>query len=92
MLSLQLPEHIEAELESAADLAGRTKEDLATELLSSHFEDQSIPLSALSEAQLTRFKESLEQIKRGEVVTEEEVNAFFEDWFKEIDSREALVA
>jgi predicted transcriptional regulator len=87
MLQLNLPEHIEAELESAADLSGRTKEELATELLASHFEDQSLPLSALTEAQLARFKESLDQIKRGEVVTEEEVDAFFEDWFNEIESR-----
>jgi predicted transcriptional regulator len=87
MLLLNLPEHIEAELESAADLSGRTKEELATELLASHFEDRSLPLSALTEAQLARFKESLDQIKRGEVVTEEEVDAFFEDWFNEIESR-----
>ncbi len=87
MLQLNLPEHIEAELESAADLSGRTKEELAAELLASHFEDQSLPLSALTEVQLDRFKESLEQIKRGEVVTEEEVDAFFEDWFKEIEAR-----
>jgi predicted transcriptional regulator len=87
MLQLSLPEHIEAELESAADLTGRTKEELATELLASHFEDQSLPLSAFTEAQIARFKESIGQIKRGEVVTEEEVNDFFEDWFKEIESR-----
>ncbi len=87
MLQLNLPEHIEAELESAADLSGRTKEELATELLASHFEDQSLPLSALTEAQLTRFKESLEQIKRGEVITEEQVNRKFEAWFAKLDAR-----
>jgi predicted transcriptional regulator len=87
MLQLNLPEHIEAELESAADLAGRTKEELAAELLASHFEDQSLPLSALTEAQLTRFQESLGQIKRGEVVTEEQVNRKFEAWFAKLDSR-----
>jgi hypothetical protein len=33
MLQLNLPEHIEAELESAASLTGRTKEELTPELL-----------------------------------------------------------
>jgi predicted transcriptional regulator len=87
MLNLQLPEHIESELESAAELSGRTKEELATELLASHFEDNAVPLAALTEAQLTRFKESLSQIKRGEIITEPEVNEFFEEWFKELDAR-----
>jgi predicted transcriptional regulator len=87
MLQLNLPEHIEAELESAADLSGRTKEELATELLASHFEDQSLPLSALTEAQLARFKESLDQIKRGEVVTEEEVDRKFDAWFAKLDAQ-----
>ncbi len=87
MLQLNLPEHIEAELESAADLSGRTKEELATELLASHFEDRSLPLSALTEAQLARFKESLDQIKRGEVVTEEEVDRKFDAWFAKLDAR-----
>jgi predicted transcriptional regulator len=87
MLQLNLPEHIEAELESAADLSGRTKEELAAELLASHFEDQSLPLSALTQVQLDRFKESLEQIKRGEVVTEEEVDRKFEAWFAKLDAQ-----
>jgi predicted transcriptional regulator len=87
MLQLNLPEHIEAELESAADLSGRTKEELATELLASHFEDQSLPLSALTEAQLARFKESLDQIRRGEVVTEEEVDRKFDAWFAKLDAQ-----
>jgi len=87
MASLQIPEHLEDELEIAAEWSGRTKDEVAAEILSAHFEDESLPLSAFTEGQLARLKESVAQVKRGELVTEKETDEFFEGWFKELEAR-----
>ncbi len=87
MASLQIPNHLEEELQLAADCSGRSKEELAAEILAAHFEDESIPLSSLTEAQLTRLKESIEQVKRGELHPESEMDSFFEEWFRELEAR-----
>ncbi len=81
MASLQIPDHIEEELQLAAESSGRTKDEIAAEILAAHFGDESLPLSAFSEAQLSRLMESVEQIKRGEFVTSEQVDKKFEAWF-----------
>jgi predicted transcriptional regulator len=70
MANLQIPEHLEDELEIAAESSGRTKEEVAAEILSAQFEDVSLPLSAFTEEQLTL-------VKRGEVFTSEHVEAKF---------------
>jgi predicted transcriptional regulator len=87
MASLQIPEHLDDELTIAAECSGQTKEALAAEILAAHFRDESLPLSAFTEAQLTRFKESVEQAKRGELIPEEEIDKLFEDWFKRLDGQ-----
>ncbi len=87
MASLQIPKHLEDELQIAAECSGRTKEELAAEILAAHFEDESLPLSAFTEEQLARFKESVEQVKRGDLIPEEEIDQFFEEWFKELEAR-----
>jgi predicted transcriptional regulator len=81
MASLQIPEHLEDELEIAAEASGRTKEEVAAEILEAHFLDVSLPLSAFTDEQLTRLKHSMEQIKRGEFITAEQVDRKFEAWF-----------
>lgn len=87
MASLQIPEHLEDELQLAAECSGRTKEDLATEILEAYFKDESLPLSAFTDTQLTRLEESAEQIKRGELIPSAEIDQFFEQWFKELEVR-----
>jgi predicted transcriptional regulator len=81
MANLQIPEHLEDELQIAAEHTGRTKEEVAAEILEAHFQDASLPLSAFTEQQLARLMHSIEQVKRGEVVTSEEVDAKFRAWF-----------
>ncbi len=61
MASLQIPKHLEDELQIAAECSGRSKEELAAEILSAHFQDESLPLSAFTEDQLQRLQESIEQ-------------------------------
>jgi predicted transcriptional regulator len=81
MASLQIPEHLEEELQIAAEFSGCTKEEIAAQILAAHLEDQSLPLSAFSEAQLARIKDSIGQVQRGDVVTEEQIDRKFEAWF-----------
>ena len=81
MATLQIPDHLEEQLDIAAASSGRTKEELAVEILASHLEDESLPLSAFTEEQLARFKNSIEQLNRGEFVTSEQVERKFEAWF-----------
>jgi predicted transcriptional regulator len=87
MASLQIPESLEHELTIAAEWSGRTKEELAAEILAAHFKDESLPLSAFTEEQLSRLKESIEQAKRGELIPEEKIDEFFDEWFKELESQ-----
>jgi predicted transcriptional regulator len=87
MASLQISEYLEEELEIAAESSGRTKEEVAAEILSAHFEDVSLPLSAFTEEQLARLKRSIEQVKRGQVLTSEHVQQKFADWAAKRTSR-----
>jgi len=81
MPTLHIPEHLEEELQIAAECSGRTKEELAAEILATHLEDESLPLAAFTADKLAHLKQSLEQLKRGEVVTEEQVDRKFDQWF-----------
>ncbi len=87
MANLQIPEHLEDELQLAAECSGRTKEEIAAEILAAHFEDVSLPLSAFTEEQLTRLMQSIEQVKRGEVLTSEHVQLKFAVWAAKRASR-----
>jgi len=49
--------------------------------------DESLPLSAFTGEQLTRLKESIEQVKRGELIPESDIDEFFEEWFRELEAR-----
>jgi hypothetical protein len=87
MANLQIPEYLEDELEIAAECSGRTKEEVAAEILSAHFEDVSLPLSAFTEEPLARLMHSIEQVKRGEVLTSEHVQQKFAAWIAKRASR-----
>ena len=79
MANIQIPETLNLVLEDAAHRAGRTKDDLAEEILSAHLEDQSF---SFSDAQLTRLKEGIAQLDRGEKVSSEQVDLKFKAFFK----------
>ncbi len=87
MASLHIPEHLEEELQIAAEFSGRTKEEIAAEILAAHLGDQSLPLSAYTAEQLARIKDSVGQIQRGEIVTEEQIDRKFEAWFAKRTNR-----
>jgi hypothetical protein len=87
MLQLNLPEHIQAELESAAASQGRTPEQFLEEIVVAHLEQEFPAPENFTDAEIARFKRSIAQLDRGERVSSEQVDAFFADWFKEIEAR-----
>jgi len=89
MASIQIPEALERALEEAAHSAGLTKDELAEEILAANLdqEDESLPLSAFTEAQLERLKHSIEQLDRGERITSEQVDLKFKAFFERRTAR-----
>jgi predicted DNA-binding protein len=85
--SIEIPVELDLALEDAAARAGLTKEEFAQEILTSHLEDESLPLSAFTPEQLERLKESAAQLDRGEFVTAEEVDRKFEAFFARLAAR-----
>ena len=82
MADLQIPEYIELNLEASAARAGQTKEQRAEAILSAHLEQELAPPDDFTDAEIARFKHSIAQLERGEVVTSEEVEERFAAFFK----------
>ncbi len=87
MVTIQIPEELDAVLKDAANRAGRTPEEYLEELILTHLQDESLPLSAFSELELARFKESAAQLDRGESVSAEEVDGKFAALFERLAAR-----
>ena len=87
MVNLQISDELDIVLEDAASRAGQSKDQFAQEILSAHLEDESLPLAAFSDEQLARLKQSVAQLEQGKRIPSEEVDHFFEEWFKECDAR-----
>jgi predicted transcriptional regulator len=87
MASLQIPEPLESGLAASAARRGSTTEQVIEELLTAHVEEEFAAPETFSDAQLARFKQSIAQLDRGEIVTDEEVEAKFEAFFKRHTAR-----
>jgi plasmid stability protein len=87
MATIQIPDSLEMALEEAAHRAGLSKNELAQEILSAHLEDESLPLSALTEAQLARLDESVAQLGRGERISSEQIDLKFKAFFEKLATR-----
>jgi predicted transcriptional regulator len=88
MAAFQIPEHIDNQLNELAAATGQSKDDLILEALAHRFdlqqEDHSMKLSEFTPGQLERMDRSVEQLRRGEFVSGEEIEAFFDEWENEI--------
>jgi predicted transcriptional regulator len=88
MAAFQIPEHIDNQLNELAAATGQSKDDMILEALTDRFglqqQDRTMQLSDFTPGQLERMQLSVDQIRRGEVVDSEEIEAFFDDWDKEI--------
>ncbi len=85
MAAIQIPDTLDRSLQQSADRLGRPKDHLIQDLLQQHIEEHSEP--ELTEAQIARMRESIAQLDRGEVVTSEAVDGWFNDLFKRLAAR-----
>ena len=87
MVTIQIPEELDAELQQAADRLGCTKQEFLRDAVIARVEEQSAAECDFTEEQIARMKHSIDQLDRGEVITSEEVDRKFEDWHRQRASR-----
>ena len=87
MVNIQIPDDLDAELQLAADRLGRTKDDLVHEALCARLDEEFASETNFTEEQIARFRHSIAQLDRGEIVTAEEVDSFFVDLRKRLAAR-----
>jgi len=86
MAQIEVPEKYAADLKELASRDDRAVEDVVGEAINSYILSRFYE-PELSAAQIERLKHSLAQADRGEFVPQEQVDAFFESWEKDIKSR-----
>jgi predicted transcriptional regulator len=86
MAQIEVPEKLAAELRELALRDERALEDVVGEALHSYLSYRFLEPD-LTASQIGRMKHSLAQANRGELVSQDEVEAFFDDWEKEAASR-----
>ncbi len=86
MAHLQVPEKCTVELKELAQRDARPVHDVVSEAMDAYLRIRLIE-AHLSSAQMERLQQSLAQAERGELVSEQEVEAFFDDWEKEAAAR-----
>lgn len=86
MAQMEVPEKFAAELQELASRDDRAVQDVLAEALDTYISFRHIEQD-LSPAVIERLKHSATQADRGELVPQEEVEAFFSDWEKEAASR-----
>jgi predicted transcriptional regulator len=84
---IQISDELDAELQAAAARLGRTKDELVSEAVLARLEEHFAAETEFTEEQIARMKHSIAQLERGEVVTSEQVDSFFVDWRKDLESR-----
>ena len=86
MVTIQIPEELDAVLESAANRSGRTKDQVLRDVIVTYTEEEYAAQATFSDEQIDRFRHSIAQLDRGQVVASDQVEVFFDDWFKELDA------
>lgn len=89
MPNLQIPDYLEGNLEASAAKRGITTEALIEQVLNAHIEQEFPAPETFTDAEIARFKQSSAQLDRGEVVTSEEVEKRFEEFFARQAARQA---
>jgi predicted transcriptional regulator len=87
MVTLQISEELDAELQQAAERLGCTKNEFLRDAVIARVEEQFATEADLTEEQIARMKHSIAQLDRGEVVTSEQIDKKFEDWRTQRASR-----
>ena len=87
MATLQIPDQLYTHLKAEAERLGWAEDDVVATALQSFLDQNTFEASDLTEAQIERLKDSVAQMRAGDVVSSEETDVFFADWFKELDAR-----
>ena len=87
MPSIEIPEEMDRQLLSVAQEAGKSKDEMAREILGDRLEELDGSKIIHSREEIERMKHSLAQLDRGEFVTGEEVMAKLDRWRAEINAR-----
>jgi len=86
MAQLQVPEKYTIELKELAQRDARPVQDVVSEAMDAYLSLRFIE-AHLSGTQTDKIKQSLAQAERGELVSEHQIEAFFDDWEKEAAAR-----
>jgi predicted transcriptional regulator len=86
MAQIEVPEKFAAELQELAARDDRPVEDVVGEAINAYLSYRFYE-PELTPSQVERMKDSLVQANRGELVSQDEVEAFFDGWEKEAASR-----
>jgi predicted transcriptional regulator len=86
MARIAITENLAAELETFALQDKRSLEAVVDEALNSYITERHSELP-LTPAQIEHLQHGMASADRGEFVSQEEVEAFFDDWEKEASAR-----
>jgi predicted transcriptional regulator len=86
MAQIEVSDKLNTDLEALASQDHRSVNELLEEALTSYM-FQRVTEPQLTPAQVERLKLSLQAADRGELISQEEAEAFFDDWEKEIADR-----
>ena len=86
MAQLQVPEKYMVDLKQLAERDARPVQDVVAEAMDVYLSFRFLEPN-LEPAHMERLHHSLAQAERGELVSERQVEAFFDDWEKEAAAR-----
>ena len=89
MATVPIPDDLYAQVQQEAARQGSSPANLIRSAIGSFLDSIAVSEPVLTEEQTERMRESVAQMKRGEVVTAEEVDRKFEDFFEKLEARKA---
>jgi predicted transcriptional regulator len=87
MANIQIPDELHAELSQLAANSGTTEDHLVSAMLTRQLESLEVEEMPAIDPLVARMKNSIQELRRGEGMTTEELDAFFDSWFAEITAR-----
>jgi len=89
-IEIKISEEMERQLSAVAQEAGKSKVEIAQEILVDRLEELDGSNIIHTPEEIERMKHSLAQLDRGEFVTGEEVEQMLDSWLAELNAREIV--
>ncbi|AEM47357.1 DNA-binding CopG-like domain-containing protein [Acidithiobacillus ferrivorans SS3] len=80
VLTIRVPEEVQHDLGSLAEMTGRSRSWLAMEAIKEYLEREQWQVSQIHEWQVSQIHEGLAEADAGDFATTEEVSAVFDKW------------